>query len=94
LLVLTLVALALVWLAPPWNAAFGGGVARLAGICACVLAAASYLPTLARYQRNKLWVLALPAIAFFYMAATVASAVNFWRGKGANWKNRAYQKSR
>ncbi|HEY2677288.1 MAG TPA: glycosyltransferase [Steroidobacteraceae bacterium] len=91
LLALTLVALALVWLAPPWNAAFGRGAAQPAGICACVLAAASYLPTLMRYQRNKLWVLALPAIALFYMAATVASAVNFWRGKGANWKNRAYQ---
>lgn len=91
LLVLTLIALALVWLAPPWTAAFGAGAARLAGICACILAALSYLPTLARYQRSKLWVLALPAIALFYMAATVGSAVNFWRGKGANWKNRAYQ---
>jgi hypothetical protein len=26
------------------------------------------------------------------MAATVASALNYWRGKGASWKNRAYQR--
>jgi hypothetical protein len=24
------------------------------------------------------------------MAATVASAVDYWRGAGANWKDRAY----
>jgi hypothetical protein len=51
----------------------------------------SYVPTLARYGRSKAWVLALPLIALFYMAATVGSAINFWRGRGANWKNRAYQ---
>jgi hypothetical protein len=46
---------------------------------------------LARYGRSKAWALALPLIALFYMAATAASALNYWRGKGANWKNRAYQ---
>jgi len=50
------------------------------------------MPTLTRYKRNKLWALALPLIALFYMAATAASAVNYWRGKGARWKNRAYQR--
>jgi hypothetical protein len=44
-----------------------------------------------RYQRNKLWALALPLIAMFYMAATVASAVSFWRGRGAKWKSRSYR---
>jgi hopene-associated glycosyltransferase HpnB len=91
LLVLTVAGLAVVWLVPPLTAAVGSGTARLAGIAACILAAFSYLPTLKRYQRNPLWVLALPGIALFYMAATVGSAVNFWRGRGANWKNRAYQ---
>jgi hypothetical protein len=31
-------------------------------------------------------------IAVFYMAATAASAANYWRGKGASWKNRAYRR--
>jgi hypothetical protein len=34
--------------------------------------------------------LALPAIASFYMAATVGSAVRHWRGSGARWKDRDY----
>jgi hypothetical protein len=50
----------------------------------------SYQPTLRRYQRNPAWALCLPLIALFYLAATIASALDHWRGKGASWKNRAY----
>jgi hopene-associated glycosyltransferase HpnB len=92
LLILTIAALGIIWLVPPWAAAFGMGWRRACGLAACVLAAASYIPSLIRYRRNKLWVLALPLIAVFYMAATVASALNYWQGKGASWKNRAYQR--
>ena len=92
LLVLTMAALTIIWLVPPWEAVFGSGWRIGCGLAACALAAVSYLPTLTRYRRNKLWVLALPLIAAFYMAATVASAVDYWRGKGASWKNRAYQR--
>ena len=63
---------------------------RACGIGACALAAASYLPTLRRYGRSPVGVLALPLIALFYMAATVASALDHWRGAGASWKNRSY----
>ena len=56
-----------------------------------LLAAGSYLPTLTRYGRSHLWAAALPLIALFYMAATVGSALNYWRGRGARWKSRAYQ---
>jgi hopene-associated glycosyltransferase HpnB len=91
LLILTVAALSLVWIAPPWAAIFGTGVARVCGLGACALAATSYLPTLMRYRRNKLWVFALPFIALFYMSATVGSAADFWRGKGTNWKKRAYR---
>jgi hopene-associated glycosyltransferase HpnB len=90
LLVLTMAALSIIWLVPPWEAMFGSGWRSGCGLAACALAAASYVPTLTRYRRNKLWVLALPLIAAFYMAATVASAVDYWRGRGANWKNREY----
>jgi hopene-associated glycosyltransferase HpnB len=91
LLGFTLVGLTAVWLLPPWELAFGNGWYRLGALIACALAAFSYTPTLARYGRSKAWVLALPLIALFYMSATLASAVSYWRGKGASWKNRAYQ---
>ena len=93
LLILTMAALAVVWLVPPWEVVFGRGWRLGCGLAACALAVSSYMPTLTRYERNKLWALALPLIALFYMAATAASAVNYWRGKGARWKNRAYQRS-
>jgi hopene-associated glycosyltransferase HpnB len=90
-LALTIAGLILVWIVPPCALVFGTGWTRACGLAACVLAAASYLPTLARYNRAYTWAVALPLIAIFYMAATLASAINYWRGKGANWKDRAYQ---
>jgi hopene-associated glycosyltransferase HpnB len=90
LLALTLLALATVWLVPAATILFGHGWQIAVGLVAFGLSALSYLPTLRRYHRNGLWALALPLIALFYMAATVGSAVNYWRGRGARWKSRAY----
>jgi hopene-associated glycosyltransferase HpnB len=90
LLTLTLIGLTLVWMVPPAAMLFGHGPTFAFGAPACALAALSYLPTLRRYGRSPLWTLALPLIAAFYMAATVGSAVNYWRGHGARWKSRAY----
>jgi hopene-associated glycosyltransferase HpnB len=90
LLILALLGLTLVWLVPPAAALAGHGAVFVCGVSAWALSAASYMPTLARYGLNKLWALALPLIAIFYMAATVGSALNYWRGRGARWKSRAY----
>ena len=92
LLCATLLGLTLVWWVPVWEAVFGSDVGRAFGAAGCVMAAISYQPTLMRYHRNPLWALALPRIALFYMAATVGSAVNYWRGAGAEWKSRSYEK--
>jgi hopene-associated glycosyltransferase HpnB len=90
ILLLTLLGLMLVWLVPAWEALFADGWRRICGIIAFALAAISYMPTLTRYGRNRLWALALPLIALFYMAATIGSAVNYWFGTGSTWKKRAY----
>jgi hopene-associated glycosyltransferase HpnB len=90
LLALTLLALAVVWLVPAEAILFMRGWAFAFGLVAFGLSAISYMPTLGRYGRNRLWALALPLIALFYMAATVGSAWNYWRGRGARWKSRAY----
>jgi hopene-associated glycosyltransferase HpnB len=90
LLLLTLLGLTLVWLVPVWALVLQTGWQRACGGAACLLATASYIPTLLRYGRNPLWALTLPLIALFYMAATVGSALNRWFGGGSQWKKRAY----
>ena len=90
LLLLTLIGMGLVWLAPLSEAVFASGWRAGCGLVACALALLSYQPTLRRYGRNPAWALGLPLIALFYLAATLASASDHWRGKGASWKNRAY----
>jgi hopene-associated glycosyltransferase HpnB len=91
MLSITVAGLMLVWLVPPWVVLFSQGWRFVCGLCACGLAMLSYVPTLRRYRRSPLWAFSLPLIALFYMAATIASALDHWRGKGASWKNRAYQ---
>ena len=90
ILAATLLGLALVWLVAPYEVLFGHGWRFIFGLAASALAVISYFPTLARYRQHRVFALALPAIALFYMAATLASAVQHWQGRGAKWKNRAY----
>lgn len=91
LLVGTVLGLALIWLAPPLITLFGHGPARWMAAAAWVGSALSFLPTLQRFQQSPLWALLLPAIATFYAAATVGSAIDHVTGRGVVWKNRAYQ---
>lgn len=86
----TLLGLALVFLAPPALALFASGTARLMGLAAWALMAATYLPSLRRYHRAWLWAPFLPLVAVFYMGATVAAALAHHRGQGVLWKSRVY----
>ncbi len=90
LLLLTLIGLTVVWWLPLAYGLRARGWPQLCGVGAFALGAFSYWPTLARYRRSRFWSLLLPAIALFYMAATIGSAVGYWRGSGARWKNRDY----
>lgn len=48
-----------------------------------------YQPML-RYYRQPIWrAILLPAVGFFYMAATLDSARMHWLGQGGQWKGRA-----
>ena len=64
-------------------------LAQALGLAVWLLMAALYLPTVRFYQRSPAWVLTLPAVAFFYLAATLDSALRYWLGRGAQWKGRA-----
>src|ERR1700735_4275263 len=62
LLLLTMAGLTVIWLVPPGEAIFGSGWGFGCGLAACALAALSFMPTLSRYRRLKLWALTLPLI--------------------------------
>ncbi|HLZ66294.1 MAG TPA: glycosyltransferase [Aliidongia sp.] len=89
LLVGTVLGLAVTYLAPPLLTLFASGPAWWLGLGAWLAMAACFLPTVRLYGRHPAWALALPAIAAFYSAATIGSAVNYWRGKGGQWKGRS-----
>jgi hypothetical protein len=85
----TLAGLVLVYLAPPVIAVFGWGPSQMAGWFAWILMALSFQPILRFYRLSPLWGAALPAIAAFYAAFTLDSALQYWRGRGGMWKGRA-----
>ncbi|AOX19037.1 glycosyltransferase [Kozakia baliensis] len=90
LLVATIVAMALVWLGPVAFTLFGRGRVRAFGGVASALCVASFLPTLRRFRLSFWRAVPLPLVAAFYMAATIGSAIDHHRGRGVQWKNRAY----
>lgn len=85
LLALAIVGLLLTYVVPvallfgpfPWLAA-----------AACALMLVTYWPMVRFYQLNPLWTLTLPLAAMFYLAATLDSAIQFWTGRGGQWKGR------
>ncbi|WP_192912404.1 glycosyltransferase [Paracraurococcus ruber] len=84
-----LLALALVFLAPPLLALFAGGLASALGGLAWAAMAVAFLPTLRRFGLSPLRGIALPGIALAYMAFTLDSALAEWRGRGGMWKGEA-----
>jgi hopene-associated glycosyltransferase HpnB len=85
----TILAMAVIYLAPPLLILTGDRIAAACGVTAWILMIISYLPTLRFYRRSMAWALALPLIALFYMIATVDSAISYWSGRGGSWKGRA-----
>lgn len=90
LLAACIAAMAVLYGAPPLLALSAYPLPRLLGLLAWGLMALAFQPTLRRYRRSPLWGLALPAIAMFYLGATVASALRHHLGRGGGWKNRVY----
>lgn len=91
LLVGTVGGLCFVFLLPVGLAVSGRGWTRRLGLAAWLMMAGAFQPVLRRYRRSPAWGLVLPAIAIFYMGATVASAIRFYGGRGGQWKSRVYR---
>src|SRR5204863_8703505 len=81
----TVIGLAITYLAPP--ALLMMHSAAL-GLAAWLLMSIAFLPTIRFYGLNPLWALGLPAIASFYLGATLYSAIRHWRGERVSWKGR------
>ena len=87
LLMATVLGMAITYLGPPVSVCFGGWAALWGG-AAWLLMTAAFWPTLRFYSRSPLWAPLLPLIAMFYTGATVYSAVQYWLGRGGDWKGR------
>ena len=87
-LVALMAGMAVTYLVPPLLVLSGRPIAVALGGAAWLAMAASFLPILKVYRCSPLLAALLPAIALFYMAATLGSAVQFWRGRGGAWKGR------
>ncbi len=88
LLLLTIVALFVTYIAPVALLFAGTLAASILGALSCVLMAASFVPTIRYYRLAPAWTLLLPLTAVFYAQATSLSAVRYWLGQGGQWKGR------
>jgi len=83
----TLAGMTVIYLVPPVAALVLGPTGWPAWLAWAAMCCA-YAPMLSYYRRSPLWAPFLPLIALFYVGATFASAVRYWRGKGGQWKAR------
>jgi hopene-associated glycosyltransferase HpnB len=88
MLALTLLMLILTYLAPPFLVLSSEPAAMLCGAVSWLGMSLAFLPTLREYDAPRSIALLLPLIALFYVAATISSAVLYWRGRGGYWKGR------
>lgn len=81
-------ALLVIFVAPPLLLLSGSPAAMALAGAAWLAMSLAYLPIL-RFYRCPIWLAPLlPLIALFYTAATIGSAIAFWRGRGGRWKGR------
>jgi hopene-associated glycosyltransferase HpnB len=84
----TLVGLIFTYLLPPLLLLTGEPPPMMLGLFAWLLMSGTYLPIVRFYKLSPAWSLTLPLVACFYMAATIHSALQYWRGLGGVWKER------
>ena len=88
-LLVTLTAMFLTYVAPVGLLFAPAPATRLLALAAWLLMTLSFAPTLRFYRLSPFWAPLLPLVALFYSYATCLSAVRYWLGRGAQWKGRA-----
>jgi hopene-associated glycosyltransferase HpnB len=89
LLLGTLAAMFLTYLAPIALLVAHQPAAQILGACTWLLMSRLYLPTIRFYRLSPAWAVTLPLTALFYSYATFLSAVRSYLGRGAQWKGRS-----
>ncbi len=94
LLLGTLTAMFLTYLAPVALLFARAPTPRVLGFIAWLLMSLLYLPTVRFYRLSPLWAPLLPLSALIYSYATCLSATRYYLGSGAQWKGRtqAYER--
>ena len=84
----TVAGMAVIYIVPVLALFTGNTPAILLGAAAWALSAAIFIPVVREYRVSLSTTLCLPAIALFYTAATIESALRYWSGRGGEWKGR------
>ncbi|HEY4972507.1 MAG TPA: glycosyltransferase, partial [Steroidobacteraceae bacterium] len=88
LLAVTMAGLLITFLLPPLLLLSGHPLSMVFGVAAWILMSISYAPMLRFYGLGPIWSIGLPAVALFYLAATINSAAQYSLGRGGQWKGR------
>ncbi|HEX6505837.1 MAG TPA: glycosyltransferase [Terriglobales bacterium] len=94
LLVAALLAMAAIFIAPPLLLFAGSLPAWTTGVASWLLMSICFWPAVRFYNLSPFRAFSLPAVALFYAAATVHSALLYWRGQGGLWKGRVQGSAR
>ena len=94
LLVGTIAGMFVTYMLPPLLLFSGELVPSGLGAYAWVLMIAGYAPALRFFGVSMLWAPALPLVALFYTGATIHSAIEYWAGRGGEWKGRVQDRKR
>jgi hopene-associated glycosyltransferase HpnB len=91
LIICTVIMVSMFWVAPLAFLLLPAHEIYILSVLAWVAMFLTYIPTLIYYQRSPLWGLTLPIIGTLYLAMTWTSALRYWRGERACWKDRRYE---
>jgi hypothetical protein len=94
LLLGTIAGMFVTYMLPPLLLFTGKPVPVALGGFAWILMMIAYAPALRFYGLLFLWAPLLPLVALFYTGATIHSAVEYWAGRGGEWKGRVQDRKR
>lgn len=84
----TIAGLLITYLAPPLLLVSRDSFTMVLSLCAWLLSAILFTPTVRMYEAPFWTAFCLPGIACFYLLATIESAIRYWMGQGGEWKGR------